>query len=189
MGLHPNTTREHLQALEQAGFVSSRALPSGGRGRPPLVYAACVRAAGATLDERLRAQMLDLLLASYGPDAGDEDRAEGDGDAQAETASAASLHSRPDAARQVAHLELHFEDLGFDPEVSEAPLAVHFTCCPLMNLARSDTELVCRVHEDLAHDVMSQQPGPVEIDFLQPFVRPRHCVLHLRDGAAPGEGE
>ena len=177
MGLHINTAREHLQALERAGFVISRALPTGGRGRPPLVYTACQRAAGATLDERLRGKLLDLLLASY--DAND----------QGETASAVSLGARPDAARQIAHLELHFEDLGFDPEVDEAPLALHFSRCPLMHLARKDTELVCRVHEDLARDVLAQQPGPVEVGYLQPFVKPHRCVLHLQDREVSGPSE
>lgn len=213
MGVHANTAREHLQALEYAGFVSSRPMATGGRGRPPLLYRACIRPAGATLDERLRAQMLDLLLASYGPDddgpdddgpdaregadargtsaAQDArpDAPQGDGADQATNASAGSLASRPQAARQVAHLELHFEDLGFDPEVSEDPLTLHFTRCPLMSLARSDTELVCRVHEDLAQDVLAQQPGPVEVGRLEPFVEPHHCVLHLRDRDVPGTTE
>ena len=39
VGLHVNTVRDHLRALEHEGFVFSRRLATGTRGRPPLVYA------------------------------------------------------------------------------------------------------------------------------------------------------
>lgn len=38
MGLHHNTTREHLHKLIDAGLVDSEPMPSPGRGRPQLRY-------------------------------------------------------------------------------------------------------------------------------------------------------
>src|SRR5450759_2463587 len=40
VGLHPNTVRQHLDQLVEAGLVVRDAAPPIGRGRPPLRYAA-----------------------------------------------------------------------------------------------------------------------------------------------------
>ena len=81
---------------------------------------------------------------------------------------------------QLAALERHFEDLGFDPEVDLATLQVHLRRCPLMDLAQQRTEIVCSVHLGLAQGVLARQGGRLVAERLEPFVGPRHCVLHLR---------
>ncbi|PKQ26926.1 MAG: transcriptional regulator [Actinobacteria bacterium HGW-Actinobacteria-4] len=170
-GLHANTTREHLQQLVDAGFVVADPEHREGRGRPRMRYQAVERPAASNFDDRLRSRMIDLLLASYESGQPAPPRSL---DAAAGSQSQPSLKDS-----QLAHLELHFEDLGFDPEVEDDPLTVHLYRCPMMTLARRDTELVCSVHEDLARSVLAQQPGPVSVDRLEPFVEPHHCVLRL----------
>ena len=81
---------------------------------------------------------------------------------------------------QLAALEQHFEDLGFDPEVDVATMQVHLRRCPLMDLAQQRTEIVCSVHLGLAQGVLARQGGRLVAERLEPFVGPRHCVLHLR---------
>ena len=81
---------------------------------------------------------------------------------------------------QLAALEQHFEDLGFDPEVDVATMQVHLRRCPLMDLAQQRTEIVCSVHLGLAQGVLARQGGRLVAERLEPFVGPRHCVLYLR---------
>lgn len=62
-GLHPNTAREHLHRLIEAGLVRSETIPRAGKGRPQLRYHAEHRAAAKYADKRItgRAQQLDVL--------------------------------------------------------------------------------------------------------------------------------
>lgn len=62
-GLHPNTAREHLHRLIEAGLVRSETIPRAGKGRPQLRYHAEHRTAAKYADKRMtgRAQQLDVL--------------------------------------------------------------------------------------------------------------------------------
>ena len=82
-------------------------------------------------------------------------------------------------AGQLAALDLHLDDLGFAPEVAADERAVHLRRCPYAALAQERTELMCEVHLDLARDVLAAEGGPVTAERLEPFVGPRHCLLHL----------
>ncbi|WP_024287553.1 metalloregulator ArsR/SmtB family transcription factor [Cellulomonas sp. KRMCY2] len=82
---------------------------------------------------------------------------------------------------QLAAVEQHFEDLGFEPEADIGALQVHLRRCPFIELARERTEVVCGVHLGLARGVLAHQGGPLVADRLEAFVGPRHCVLHLRE--------
>lgn len=153
-GLHPNTAREHLDRLVAARFVERivehRAVP----GRPRWRYALVARPAAAAADERFRAAYLSEEPAWDLPD--------------------------PVARRQVAAVELHLDDLGFDPEVAPQESTVHLRRCPYATLARERTELMCQVHLELVQDVLEVEGGPVTAERLDPFVGPQHCLLHLR---------
>lgn len=85
----------------------------------------------------------------------------------------------PEAWDQLAALEQHFEDLGFQPEADTSLLQIHLRRCPFYDLARTRTEVVCGVHLGLARGVLAHEAGPLTADRLEPFVGPRHCVLHL----------
>lgn len=161
-GLHPNTAREHLDRLVAARFVVRTAEHTGAQGRPRLRYAVTRRQAAATADERYRAVFLEHAQAALDlPDA------------------AAAVGTAGSAARQLAALELHLDDLGFAPEVAVPERTVHLRRCPYAALAHERTELLCEVHLDLVRDVLDAEGGPVTAERLEPFVGPRHCVLHL----------
>lgn len=172
VGLHPNTTREHLALLVSAGFIDERDQKRPSRGRPHKLYQAVDRPAGLGLDDMLRERMLDMMLASYAEL----------NDGQAPVASEVNDEFSVDllVARQLSQLELHFEDLGFDPVVNADPLRVNLLRCPLHALAKKETELVCAVHAELARSVLEQNPGPLEVDRLEPFEGPTRCSLYLR---------
>lgn len=80
---------------------------------------------------------------------------------------------------QLAALEAHFDDLGFDPEGDVERLEVHLRRCPFLDLAHERPEVVCSVHLGLARGVLAQEGGPLTAEWLEPFVEPQHCVLHL----------
>lgn len=80
---------------------------------------------------------------------------------------------------QLAALEAHFDDLGFEPEGDADRLEVHLRRCPFLDLAHERPEIVCSVHLGLARGVLAQEGGPLTAEWLEPFVEPQHCVLHL----------
>ena len=194
VGLHANTAREHLDRLIEAGFVVSEPEVRASRGRPRLRYRAVERAAAATLDVRARAQLAKLLVSGYGKamrSPTESARQAGEQWALALVAAGAEPErdlSEEDAGRaQFVALATHFEDLGFDPDVDEDAAVVHLRRCPFADLARERTDVVCSVHLGLAQGVLANVPGPIRATGLDPFVGPRHCVLHLAPG--PGEAE
>lgn len=152
-GLHPNTAREHLDRLVDGGFVERAPEHLGIRGRPRFRYASVVRPAAATADPRFREAFLRRAEATT----------EADGA----------------AGRQLAALELHLLDLGFDPEPDGPASCVHLRACPYLRLAGEETDLMCEVHLGLVRDVLKQEGGPVVATELEPFVGPDHCRLHL----------
>ena len=194
VGLHPNTAREHLDRLIGAGFVVSETEVRLTRGRPRLRYRAVERAAAATLDVRARAQLARLLVSGYGKTMTSPADSAREAGHQWAVALAATGGERPadlseqDAGRaQVIALETHFEDLGFAPEVDPSGTEIHLRRCPFADLARERTDVVCSVHLGLAQGVLANVPGPMRATGLDPFVGPRHCVLHLDAGGADAE--
>lgn len=164
-GLHPNTAREHLDRLVSARFVARDTEHRGAQGRPRLRYSLVRRPAAATADERFREVFLAGAQAALDlPDDPAQDGTDG---------------GSPVVARQLAALELHLDDLGFAPEVAASERTVHLRRCPYATLARERTELMCEVHLDLVRDVLDAEGGPVTAERLEPFVGPRHCLLHL----------
>ena len=70
-------------------------------------------------------------------------------------------------------------DLGFEPEGDVERLEVHLRRCPFLDLAHERPEIVCSVHLGLARGVLAKEGGPLTAEWLEPFVEPQHCVLHL----------
>lgn len=60
-GLHPNTAREHLHRLIEAGLVRSEAIPRTGKGRPQLRYHAHLAPAPAPTGSNEVERQLDVL--------------------------------------------------------------------------------------------------------------------------------
>lgn len=182
VGRHPNTVREHLDRLVTARFAARTPETRTTRGRPRILYEAVPRVAGATIDERVRAALTRLLLAGY-DDLGrleDTGPAERPGAAPTSGPSAADGRDTGSVREQLAALEVHLEDVGFEPEVDRDGRTVHLQRCPFEKLARERTELMCSVHLDVVRGVLAEQGGPLTADRLEPFVGPAHCLLHLR---------
>lgn len=176
VGRHTNTVREHLDRLVAACFAERTVETRLTRGRPRFLYRATERAAGATLDDRLRASLTRLFLADL-----DVVRVDGPGVASPVTTPPTAEPTPAVGEReQLAALGVHLEDLGFDPEPELDGRSMHLRRCPFATLARVRTELTCAVHLDVIRGVMATAGGPLTADRLEPFVGPEHCLLHLR---------
>lgn len=160
LDLHVTTVRFHLDRLAADGLIAGHAVPSGGRGRPRMVYQA-VRVPDA------RAGMLAALA----------DAAAGDGPV-AERAQRAGARWADgldvDGLDPVAALSAVFTELGFAPVLAEGGLALQ--ACPFLEDARRHPEVVCGVHRGLAMGI-ARRAG-AEID-LRPF-QGDACVLAVK---------
>ncbi|MET0433636.1 MAG: helix-turn-helix domain-containing protein [Cellulomonas sp.] len=201
VGLHVNTTREHLEVLVAAGLASRTAEARATRGRPRTLYAA--RGPAEPVGEPwLRDQLSRVLLAGYGRPIA-EPGAEAERTAEGLAAELVALGPTPptdpappadpapptepaDARdRQLAALREHFARLGFDPELRAAE--VRLRGCPVLDLAHERTEVVCGVHLGLARGVLARVGGPVQAAGIVPFAGPGYCVLRLA-GVVPAPG-
>lgn len=162
VGLHVNTARDHLRALEQEGFVASRRLSTGARGRPPLVYAPVV---DVKANQAARRRVEDARRR------GDELRRR----LSASRADPLGVEAR----RQLDTLYEHLVDTGLEPRVHDARLEVDLTPCPYFGYVQEDRELACAVHAAILRDILSQVPGPLQLKDLQPFVSPQLCRVGL----------
>jgi len=192
VGLHQNTTREHLDRLVEAGFVERKPEHRGTRGRPRMLYRAAEAPGHRSLDTHFREHFMRVLVAGYGTEV-ESPAAEARRAGEAWAAEALEGRELPgekiedDGLRQLAALELHLDELGLNPEVEVDQLEVHLRRCPFVELARERTEVVCSVHLGVARGILDNEGGPLTADRLDPMVGPSHCVLHLARRAAEAD--
>ena len=184
-GQHPNTVREHLDALVEGGFLLRSASPGPGRGRPAWRYRANPHQPEP--DPRVReyaalAGALAAHIATHSPDPRAEAREAGArwGTALIRTDEAASDDpSTPggsgDAHGRVVQL---LSDLDFSPRV-ERPGRVVLTTCPLLAVARDHPDIVCAVHEGVVAGALAALGAPSSGVALAPFAAADGCLLAL----------
>lgn len=160
-GQHPNTVREHLEALVELGFVTRETLPPEGRGRPAIAYT--VRAQSSPLrSTREYAVIVDALVAQLRELSRDLSRD--------------SLEVGRRWATEVAEDEPlmgTLQRMGFEP-VQEDKKTVLLETCPVLAAAQTNPDVVCTMHRGflqaiLRHDVQ-----------VEPFVD-GGCRLHLAE--------
>jgi predicted ArsR family transcriptional regulator len=198
VGLHRTTARDHLEHLVAAGYVARAAEVRTTRGRPRILYAAPEGPAVPPASVWFRDNLIKVLLAGYGqPLASRASAAARGGEEQAERwvaergavlpevpAVAVGAFTGQDELSQLAVVEAHLAELGFEPEIDQVQPQIHLHQCPYLDLARENTEVVCSVHLGLARGVLALHGGPLTAERLEPFVGPQHCVLHLGRRAA-----
>lgn len=169
--LHPNTVREHLQRLIDAGYVVLETERRTTRGRPRVLYSAATGTAEAsspiaTHRAREAARRGDLLRRVY------------------PGTRTAALDS--DALHQLDALIDDLGDAGFDPLVDEEALTVDLSPCPHATSARH-RDTLCRVHVGLMEAVLAQAGGPLGVEGIAPACDPAQCVVQLStQPTAPG---
>lgn len=186
-GQHVTTVRFHLDVLTRESLVRQFQQPPRGRGRPRIGYTAVQRSVGY---QELAQVLADQL--------GSDPRRR----SEAAISAGRAWGSKLEAADQpIETLEdakdltvTLMSELGFAPERDQAgeteqSALIRMTACPLRELARTHSEVVCGVHLGLMREALDRNGGRESVNVrLHPFVEPELCVarLELLQGR-PGE--
>ncbi len=177
-GQHVTTVRFHLDVLTRESLVRQFQQPPRGRGRPRIGYSAVQRSVGY--------QDLAQVLADQ---LGSDPRRRSEAAVAAGRAWGAKVEAFEqqieslDDARDLTMTMM--SELGFAPERDPASdtdeqALVRMTACPLRDLARTHSEVVCGVHLGLLREALDRNGGRDTVNVrLHPFVEPELCVARL----------
>lgn len=159
-GLNHNAIRQHLAKLSDAGLVVGTRVPTGGPGRPRVMYSVDPTASsrwGVTGPyERLSLMLTEIVKTGDSPE--DVGRRTG---AQYRSDAAVSAHER------LGELEQAMTREGFEPDVVRNGDRVEIVLrnCPFATSAAADPETICSLHRGIALGVVGDDPG-LRVDAL-----------------------
>lgn len=186
VGLHPNTTRFHLDALTDAGLVTREVEHRTQPGRPKVLYQAARGHRGNRYQE-LAAAMVRHFAAGL---ADRSERARAAGESWGEELRTDLQRTLPEQ-EPLDRLVGCMAELGYDPRLETDPEHVLvLRPCPFLDLAGADPDVVCQLHLGLARGLLGPNQ-PWQVVSLQPWVAPDRCLLHLarnQTGAEPEGG-
>lgn len=136
-GQHPNTVREHLEALVESGLVDRRDDIPQGRGRPAGLYTP--RGSAAPLHGAREYAVLAEALAAHLKRTASDPSAEA---MEAGYAWGEQLVSSGDDPM------VTLAELGFSPERTDDG-RIRLTRCPIISAAQRNPDVVCNVHRGL----------------------------------------
>ena len=175
-GLHANTLREHLEALEEADLVRRQRAAPNGRGRPAWLYRA------TNQEEHSEYAGLAATLAATIHRTSDSPREDGIAAGREWGRDLARVKGRPQdpgglaARRQVVGL---LADIGFAPVPDDRLSVVRLTRCPLLEAAHRYPDVVCGVHLGIVRGALEEYGADAERTELFPFSEPGACRLEL----------
>lgn len=193
VGIHLNTARFHLSALETEGVIERLPAEPSGQGRPRARYRA---RPGQALGQIRRYQMLAEILLSQLSTADEPSTAA----IEAGHAWGAHLITRPapfhqiDSDEAVERLVAMLDGLDFAPELAtreDSRERIRLRHCPFFELADPHRNIVCALHLGLMRGGLAELGAPITVGALEPFAEPDACLAHLaplRAARAPGEG-
>lgn len=189
VGLHPNSAREQLARLADAGLVATEAAPPSGRGRPRLRYVARPEADEQAPYRALAGVLAGELERMADPATRAAEAGERWGRALVQPAGRVT-----DADAAVGRLVRLLADAGFEPEGPDLPGdPIRLRRCPFDPLARDYRGVVCGVHLGLMRGALREMDAPLDAVAVEPFVQPDLCLAHVRrrdeaHGGARGDG-
>lgn len=164
--LHANTVREHLQRLEDDGYVIRTTEVRTTRGRPRVLFSAVMgdEAVSSPVTERkvraaaARGDLMRRVLPETEP---------------------ATEGLCRDAVHQIDAIIDHLEETGFAPQFDGTALSLDVSPC-LHHAARADRrETLCAVHLGIMQGVLTQAGGPLHASSVSTEGRPNGCVVQL----------
>lgn len=176
-GRHPNTLREQLNWLVEAGLAVRHRRPGEGRGRPAWVY----QAAGPRQTPSEYAGLAAALawsVAEASPEPAVQARTAGRAWGEQlcrDRGAVAAGSARTGRSRTVELLA----ELGYGPEPDARMDRVSLTRCPLLQVAYQHQEVVCAVHLGMVEAVLSGHGADSSRTTLTPFATPGTCRLRL----------
>lgn len=177
VGSHPNTVREHLAVLLEAGLVTrERATPSG-RGRPPWHYRATALAlTHDTSYEGLAVALADQLKRMS---ADPHSAAIEAGEHWSSEIVDPNLPPSPDGDGVRRRVLSMLDELGFDPDPVPVAGRMRLRACPMIGAAEREPDVVCSVHLGLVRGIVKNAGGDPDSTELLPFFDPDACHLGL----------
>lgn len=176
-GLHANTVREHLDALEGDGLVRRHRSRPTGRGRPAWRY----EATDATGVSEYAGLSAALAGAVHSSSQHPEMTARLAGNAWGhELARVHGAPPRPTPAAARREVVALLGEFGFEPEADARHHKVRLTRCPLLEAAHRAPDIVCSVHLGLVDGALEEYGAQPDGTALVPFAEPGACLLHLR---------
>lgn len=205
LGQHPNTVREHLEALVRARLASRDQLPPVGRGRPAAAYTYTPEGSFSSPEYAVLAQVLVTYLTRVIPDgpalrrhAHEAGRAWGQAILERDDEAPAVdgrvprrrgpvvERGRHRVAAAVGYLQRLLDRSGFDPERTVDEQAgtesLRLPRCPVLALAAERPEVICAAHLGMAREILATASVPAEEVRLDAFVEPGACLLHVATG-------
>ena len=180
LGGHPNSARQHLDALATLKTLTASDVPSDRPGRRPRGYALTALGrqslgAGRADDSRELADVFAsyLVATGSGPEQAQEiGRAWG-------TKRADELGDQHTGSALDAVVEV-LDILGFDPSTmhTEQGDAVVLRTCPLLDMAHGSPEFICNIHQGLIDGVLRRIGAREGVELL-PFSEPNGCRLNV----------
>jgi predicted ArsR family transcriptional regulator len=183
-GVNHNAIRQHLAKLADAGLVIEAKAPTGGRGRPRLVYtlAPAVEGQWGTTGPYERLSLLLVDIIATGRSAEEVGRLAGE-----------RLAAGTPSGDVVADVAAAMARQGFDPEVratgadgrgdgGATEMVLHR--CPFASTAGADRDTVCSLHLGIAEG-LAEGTDLVVDELVAHDPRTADCVLrlHVDDGA------
>lgn len=181
VGLHPNTTRFHLDALVEAGLASRASEERDLPGRPRLLYTGSPDSASiGRRSYRLLAEILTSYIASQTKQPAQAAITAGE-EWGHYLADRPAPFQRVDAASATAQLVDVLDEIGFAAEsvTRGRKRQIHLHHCPFRETAQQHREVVCAVHLGLMRGLLSEIDAPVDVERLEPFVEPTLCIAHV----------
>jgi predicted ArsR family transcriptional regulator len=176
LGVHPNTVRFHLDTLVNDGRVERVEPDRRGPGRPPLMFRAIRQMdRGGPRRYRLLAEILANRLAA---ERNSSAKALAAGRAWGQRLESPRGVKRISAEESIDHLVGLLDALGFAPE-RRGERQVGLRHCPFLELAETQTSVVCPIHLGLMRGALEAWAAPVAVDRLDAFVEPDLCLAHL----------
>jgi predicted ArsR family transcriptional regulator len=176
-GQHPNTVREHLDALVEGGLATRARATSVGRGRPSWLYSA-TPARTAAPEYAALATALAAQIARTSDRPHEEALAAGATWGRQLAAGTATAPSSPAEARRGVVAVL--DGLGFAPSADPRSMVVRLRRCPLLDAALAEPRVVCAVHLGIVRGALDSWHTASDETGLAPFAEPGACPLHLR---------
>ncbi|PRZ42196.1 transcriptional regulator [Antricoccus suffuscus] len=178
LGQHPNTVREHADALVELGYVERTRAAAVGRGRPAWLYASSDAGTGEGSEYAGLASALAAQIARNSRRPTD-DAIRAGRDWGKELARARPIEGRPTLPRiRRATLEM-LNSLRFAPESAPRGRSVRLTTCPLLDAANKYPDIVCGVHLGIIRGAIEEYGADGEETQLVAFSEPGACRLTL----------
>jgi predicted ArsR family transcriptional regulator len=168
-GVHLNTARAHVIALEEAGVLRADAREPAGRGRPPFVYRLAPDFTLPTTDFRGLAELLAAAVARGGQSPAELRRLGQDWGRY--------LAGRPGAQALEHVLPAALERLGFAARIEHDELILSSCPCPLVS--PRDPGLVCNLAIAVAEGVLAGAGSNLRVGSSTHDPVNRRCTLAL----------